>query len=270
MARTIRVISSPSKHMDAVAPTGPWSPMTQPIFADGAQLLVDRMRSMSFEVLEALWRSSLKLDRHFMDELSALDVHHGTSPAVLAFTGVEFRTMDPASWNDKAADWLQEHFRILSGLYGMLRPRDAIMPYRLEYNMELRMPCRVVAPGKTVDEPAKTLFKFWGEAVTGELEAEGGKGGVHVVNLASEEYAHAIKPWLSPDTPITTCVFLEEYALTHTDVQRGTNSKEARGTMARWMAENAVEDPEQLRDFNLGYRLDESRSSDGVLAFIKE
>ena len=53
MARTIRVISSPSKHMDAVAPTGPWSPMTQPIFADGAQLLVDRMRSMSFEVLEA-------------------------------------------------------------------------------------------------------------------------------------------------------------------------------------------------------------------------
>ena len=267
MARTIRVISSPSKSMSSVAPTGPWTPMTQPVFADGAQLLVDRMRSMSFEELEALWRSSLKLDHRFAEELAALDVHHGTSPAILAFTGVEFRTMDPLTWESGAADWLQQHFRILSGLYGMLRPCDAVMPYRLEYNMELRMPCRVTAPGKTVDEPAKTLFKFWGEAVTRELE---GEGDVHVVNLASEEYAHAIKPWLSADTPMTTCVFLEPYALDKTEVQRGTNSKEARGTMARWMAENAVEDPAQLREFNIGYRLDEARSGDGVLAFVKE
>ncbi len=270
MARTIRVISSPSKHMDAAAPAAPWSPMTQPIFADGAQLLVDRMRSMSFEELEALWRSSLKLDNRFMDELAAIDVHHGTSPAILAFTGVEFRTMDPAAWSQDAADWLQEHFRILSGLYGMLRPCDAIMPYRLEYSMGLRMPCRMTVSGATVDEPARTLFKFWGEAVTQKLEGEGGSDGIHIVNLASEEYAHAIKPFLSPDTPMMTCVFLEEYALTHTDVQRGTNSKEARGTMARWMAENAITDPADLRNFNIGYHLDESRSDNETLAFIKE
>lgn len=270
MARTIRVISSPSKRMANPAPAAPWSPTTQPLFADAAQALIDHLRALPFEELEALWRGSYKLDQTFYQELQTIDPHKGTSPAILAFTGTEYRTMDPATVNDVQASWFDEHFRILSGLFGLLRPRDAIAPYRLEFNTELAMPCRVSSAGSLIQEPAKTLFKYWGEALVPALEANAPQG-IHVVNLASEEYAHAIKPFLSDGTPITTCIFLEPYSLDHTEVQRGTNSKEARGSMARWMASNAIESVDDLRSFNLGgYRFDPDRSQDDVLAFTRD
>ena len=270
MARAIRVISSPSKRMEAAAAAAPWTPLTQPLFADGAQTLVDHLRSLPFEQLEALWRGSYTLDQTFYQELKTIDPRGGTSPAILAFTGTEYRTMDPATMSSAEASWMNDHFRIFSGLFGLLRPCDGIAPYRLEFNTELRMPCRVSASGSVVNEPAKTLFKFWGEALVPALEANA-PDGIHVVNLASEEYAHAIKPFLKDGTPMTTCVFLEPYDLDHTEVQRGTNSKEARGSMARWMASHAVSDVADLRDFNEGgYQFDPTRSSDDVLAFTRD
>lgn len=270
MTRTIRVISSPSKHMEAAVAAAPWTPTTQPVFADAAQALVDHLRALSFEELEALWRGSYKLDRAFYQELEAIDPHAGTSPAILAFAGTEYRTMDPASMTAAQASWMNDHFRILSGLFGLLRPCDGIAPYRLEFNTELRMPCRVSASGTLVQNPAKTLFKFWGEALVPALEQDA-PDGIHVVNLASQEYAHAIKPFLKDGTPMTTCVFLEPYDLDHTEVQRGTNSKEARGSMTRWMATNAIDDVNDLRDFNLGgYRFDPTRSEDDVFAFTRD
>lgn len=270
MARTIRVISSPSKSMAAAPAAAPWTPTVQPQFADAAQVLVDHLRKLPFEELEALWRGSYKLDEKFYQELEAIDPHRGTSPAILAFTGTEYRAMDPQSMSAAEAAWMNDHFRMLSGLFGLLRPCDAIAPYRLEFNTELRMPCRVAADGTMVDEPAKTLFKFWGEALVPALEQDA-PNGIHVVNLASEEYAHAIVPFLKDGTPMTTCVFLEPYSLDHTEVQRGTNSKEARGAMTRWMAQNAIEDPADLRGFGLnGYRFDPDRSDANVLAFSRD
>ena len=269
MSRTIRVISSPSKRMATAPASAPWAPTSQPLFADAAQALVDRLRTLSFEELEALWRGSYKLDQTFYQELQSIDPHAGTSPAILAFTGTEYRTMDPASMTAAQATWMNDHFRILSGLFGLLRPCDGIAPYRLEFNTELHMPCRVSASGTLVQEPAKTLFKFWGEALVPALEQDA-PDGICVVNLASEEYAHAIKPFLKDGTPMTTCVFLEPYDLDHTEVQRGTNSKEARGSMARWMATNAISSVDDLRDFNLGgYRFDPTRSATDVLAFTR-
>jgi cytoplasmic iron level regulating protein YaaA (DUF328/UPF0246 family) len=144
--------------------------------------------------------------------------------------------------------------RILSGLYGVLRPLDQMHPYRLEMGTKLANP------------RGKDLYAFWGETVTGALnEALAANGATALVNLASEEYFKSVKPKLL-NVPVIVPVF--------EDWKNGKYkiisffAKRARGMMARYAAENGITDPAQLKDFDVdGYAFDEAASKERVWVF---
>ena len=156
--------------------------------------------------------------------------------------------------SERELTWLDEHLRILSGFYGILRPLDGVVPYRLE--MQARL---------TVGD-ARDLYEFWGDALYAAL-ADGGCD--LIVNAASVEYARAVTPWVRPGGPqVLTCLFgvMRDGRLR----QPATEAKAARGTFVRWCAERGVEDPAELRDFSeRGYALSDALSTESTLVFSR-
>ena len=167
--------------------------------------------------------------------------------AVLAFMGDVYEGLDAASLSEQQLDWLQQHLRILSGLYGLLRPLDLMQAYRLEMGTRLANP------------RGANLYQFWGDIITDALNAELAKQPLpQLVNLASDEYFKSVKPKKLQATVITP-VFQ--------DLKNGHYkiisfyAKRARGLMARWAVQHAVSDAEALKGFNSeGYAFDANAS----------
>ncbi len=167
--------------------------------------------------------------------------------AVLAFMGDVYEGLDAASLSEQQLDWLQQHLRILSGLYGLLRPLDLMQAYRLEMGTRLANP------------RGANLYQFWGDIITDALNAELAKQPLpQLVNLASDEYFKSVKPKKLQATVITP-VFQ--------DLKNGHYkiisfyAKRARGLMARWAVQHAVRDAEALKGFNSeGYAFDANAS----------
>lgn len=288
--KTLRVIVSPAKKMLAGVESP--LPLSAPALLDRSRELLDALLAMDVAELQALWRVSDRLLVPCLDtlrelrerglpgekaadavfsplsssaaSLAATDaVFSLASPAILAYVGIQYQSMAPAVMDAGSLVWLADHLRIISGLYGCLRPFDAVAPYRLE--MGARMPAGLGWPGE-----ARDLYAFWGDAIAREVCAAGEcdgstargcdgaesqrSGDVQVVNLASIEYAKAVLPRLLPEVRVTTCIFAEELQ-GDKPVQRSTASKAARGSMVRWMAERGVADADELRAFDVGYRL---------------
>ena len=148
-------------------------------------------------------------------------------------------------------DYLREHLRILSGFYGLLRPFDGVTPYRLEMQAKL-------AVGGCRD-----LYRFWGDRLARQLASETD----FVLNLASKEYSKAVEPHLPGNVRFLTCTFGEWKD--GKVMEKGTQCKMARGQMVRWMAENKIEDPEDLQAFDqLGYRFHEELSAENQYVFL--
>lgn len=149
---------------------------------------------------------------------------------------------------------MAQHLRILSGFYGVLRPFDAVSPYRLE--MQAKLP---TAKGKN-------LYDFWGNSL-GELLLQ--EDSVFV-NLASEEYAKAVRPLLREQARFVTCVFAEEPEPGKL-VEKGVYVKMARGEMVRFAAETGAQSPEELCEFNrLGYSFDANLSGKDTYVFRRD
>lgn len=249
---TLRIITSPAKKMRVVdAP--PW-PVREPAFLDRAERLARALRGLSREEAQALWRCSDRLADLNYERLRHMDLSRGATAAVVAYEGIQYAHMAPEVMSEGQIAWLDGHLRILSGLYGMLRPLDGVVPYRLEMQARLGV------------DGARDLYAFWGSALYDALARECDL----VVNVASVEYARAVTPHVRPDGPqVLTCLFgvLRDGRLR----QPATEAKAARGTFVRWCAERGVERPEELAGFReRGYALDEGRSDDGTLVFVRE
>jgi len=149
-------------------------------------------------------------------------------------------------------EYIEKHLRILSGFYGILRPFDAIVPYRLEMGSKLK------------NHHVKTLYEFWGSKLADKLFSESDC----IVNLASEEYSKTISRYLQDDIKFITCVFGEK--IEEKVVEKGTLAKMARGEMVRFMAENKIEDVEDIKKFNyLNYAYAEDLSDENTYIFLK-
>lgn len=146
--------------------------------------------------------------------------------------------------------WLDAHLRILSGFYGVLRPFDAVLPYRLEMQAKLAV------------DGARDLYAFWGGRLYEALEED-----ALIVNLASEEYAKAVRPYVQPAVRFVSVRF-GEFANGRVR-QKGTFAKMARGEMVRYMAENQISDLDSLRHFDaLGLRYADALSDDSTLTYL--
>jgi cytoplasmic iron level regulating protein YaaA (DUF328/UPF0246 family) len=248
------IVLSPAKSLDLDTPPTT-DQASSPQFIDRAAELIRVLKDYSPAQVGELMSIS--------DQLAVLNVtryadwhpvHAEARQAVMSFDGDVYTGLDARSLDAGALSYVQRHVRILSGLYGVLRPLDQMHPYRLEMGTKLSTP------------RGKDLYAFWGDTVTGALnEALAANGARAVVNLASEEYFRSVRPKLL-DVPVITPVF--------EDWKNGKYkiisffAKRARGMMARYAAQQGVLDPERLKAFDVdGYAFDAGASKDRVWVF---
>ena len=157
----------------------------------------------------------------------------------------------------KDIDWAENHFRMLSGLYGLLKPRDLMQPYRLEMGTRLSNP------------RGKDLYAFWDDKLAKQINAiTVDHKDRSLINLASHEYFKSVKKDVL-DGPVITPVFKEVKAGVGKVI--GFSAKRARGMMARYMINNRLEKPEDLKSFDMdGYRYQKDQSNDNEWVFTRE
>ena len=178
--------------------------------------------------------------------------------AVLAMNGDVYEGLDAGTLDDDALGWLQDRLRILSGLYGVLRPLDLMLPYRLEMGTRLANPA------------GANLYAFWGDTLTAKLNAQlAALGSRDLVNLASDEYFKSVRPKTLAAT-VWTPVFQDSKAGGPYKVVSFW-AKRARGQMVRWLTEQRADRPEAMMDFDVdGYRYQPAASDGQKLVFRRD
>lgn len=246
----MRIILSPAKKM--VTDNDALLPRDLPALLDKADELRRWLRGLSYEELRALWRCSDAIARQNAERLAHMDLRHGLTPALLAYDGIQYAYMAPAVFEDGQLEYVQDHLRILSGFYGVLRPLDGVTPYRLEMQAKARV------------AGCANLYEFWGQRLYEEVVDHS-----HViVNLASKEYSRAIEPYLGPRDRYVSCVFGE--LVGGRVAQRGVYAKMARGEMVRYLAGIGALEPESMRGFSWSnYAFDEARSTSDTYVFVR-
>ena len=245
-------ILSPAKTLDYKRPL-PELPVTAPAFEEDAAKLAAAAAKLSAKKLSGLM--------HISDSLAQLNAERFRGfpglpqrPALYAFAGDVYTGFEVHSLEDEAVLFAQDHVRILSGLYGLLRPLDAIRPYRLEMGTKW-------APRRG------DLYAWWGSRVAEQLERDL-DGDDTVINLASKEYWGVVKGRLRADVRVIEIDFREEGP----DGPRFNTfaGKRARGMMARYVCEHRIDDPEALKSFDSdGYRYDAENSDEGRWRFMR-
>ena len=187
----MRIIISPAKKMNKDDGL-PWKELPQ--FLSKTEELAEKLQSMSRAELQKLWKCNDKITAENVERLQHMNLRGDLTPAILAYEGIQYQYMAASVFSDKEYDYIQEHLRILSGFYGLLRPFDGVVPYRLEMQAKLKT------------EAAKDLYSFWGAALAEQLFSETDC----IINLASKEYSQCISKYLTPDVRFITCVFGEE------------------------------------------------------------
>lgn len=248
-------VVSPAKKLD-FAPAAPSLDHTVPGFLDDTAELVEVAQGLSRSQLKALMQLSDKLADLNFDRFKAFSDDAepaGAKQAVLAFSGDTYTGLDAGSLDAADLAWAQDHLRILSGLYGTLRPLDLIQPYRLEMGRKL-------TNGRGED-----LYAFWDNTLAAALDDAVAKHPAQVVvNLASNEYFKAARPKAMASRVITP-VFKEVSAGASKVI--GLFAKRARGMMARYIIVNRIEDPQDLKSFTDGgytYQADQSGENEWV------
>lgn len=227
----------------------PWRDL--PVFLPKTEQLCTQLQGMSDQELKKLWKCNDSIASVNIQRLQNMDLYSRLTPAVLAYEGIQYQYMAPGVFTEQAFAYVQEHLRILSGFYGILKPFDGVTPYRLEMQAKLRV------------GECKDLYAYWGDSLARALFAETDC----IINLASKEYSVCVSKYLPETVRFITCVFGEEKD--GKVIEKGTMCKMARGEMVRFMAENQMEDPEQIKAFDrLNYRFDANRSDDKMFVFI--
>ncbi len=252
------VVISPAKKLD-------WRPVDAPAsvprLQDEAVALAEVARALCAEELGRLMHlspalSALNHDR--FQRFSAEPAPETVRPAVLGFAGDTYVGLHAASLEPEARDWARGHLRILSGLYGLLRPDDGIQEHRLE------MGTRLATPRGT------SLYDWWGARIARLLQADAkAAGAVALVNCASKEYFTAVDQ-RAMALPVITPQFLDRNEGEEARVV-SFHAKRARGAMARFMMENRLTDPADLRHFDaMGYRFRPDDSQADAPVFLRE
>ena len=244
----MKIILSPAKKMninvDTLEPTG------LPAFIDKSTEILAWLKQKSEADLKKLWKCNDKIVEQNIQRLENMDLYHQLTPAILSYEGIAYQYMAPAVFEYGHFDYVQEHLRILSAFYGSLKAMDGVTPYRLEMQ------------AKATVGNSKNLYEYWGDLLYKDVRDESGI----IINLASKEYSKCIEKYLSAEDTYITVTFCElsDGKL----VTKGTYAKMARGEMVRYMAENCIENPAEIKAFNrLGYIFRDDLSSETEYVF---
>lgn len=252
-------ILSPAKTLDFVTPPST-ERYSQPDHLEQSQQLIGILRDYSPQELSRLMGISDKLAglnaaRH--TEWRTPFTPDNAKPAAQAFQGDVYVGLGADAFSAEDNAFAQDHLRILSGLYGLLRPLDLIQPYRLEMGTPLPNPA------------GKDLYDFWKDTVTDALnQAVGNSGSAVLVNLASQEYFKVVDK-RKLDARVITPVFKDEKNGQYKIIS--FHAKKARGLMSAWMIRQRLDDPEALKDFDVaGYHFNAAMSQGDTLTFIRK
>ena len=246
----LKILISPAKKMniDSDGLQG----VSVPYFIEKAEFLRNILKSMSYEELKKLWKCNDKIAALNFERLKNMDSKNALTPAILSYDGIQYKYIAPNVFTYDQLNYINEHLIILSGLYGMLRPFDGVIPYRLEMQAKLS------------GENFKSLYDFWGSSVADILSKETDT----IINFASKEYSKVVSDNIGNNINFITCSFAQ--IINGKPVEKGTLCKMARGEMVRYMAENNIKDYKNIKNFNrMNFSYSDALSNESTFVFIK-
>lgn len=252
------IVVSPAKTLDYDTPAKT-TVFTKPDYLDKSQELINRLRQLSSLDISELMKVSTKIADLNFDRYESWDkrfTEKNAKQAVLAFKGDVYTGLDAETFTSKDFTFAQQHLRILSGLYGLLRPLDLMQPYRLEMGTRLST------------DHGKNLYEFWGSTITEGLNAQLKKIKADtLINLASNEYFKAVKP-KQLNGEIITPAFKEfkdgDYKMI------GIYAKKARGMLSRYIIKQQLSDPQDIKAFDEdGYKFSKKLSRGNTWVFSR-
>jgi uncharacterized protein len=252
------IVISPSKTLEFKGRNYPNH--TIPFFKSRISQLIDHMKTLSEKDLETLMNISPKLAALNHERYQSFQLpftSDNSRQALLAFKGDVYQGIQVEDYTDSDIQFAQAHLRILSGLYGLLRPLDLIQPYRLEMGTRLS------------GFWGKNLYEFWANAITDRInqELEHAKGANLLVNLTSNEYFKAVRPG-QMNAPVLDIHFKEKKNGALKTI--GIYAKQARGLMIDFIIKHRIQDPEKLKRFaRSGYEFDPARSTETEWTFAR-
>ncbi|WP_345891727.1 peroxide stress protein YaaA [Ruminococcus sp. OA3] len=226
--------------------------LTQPALLDKTSRICHVMKEMTLEQLEKLWHCSRKLALNNYERHQTMNLYKSLSPALLTYEGLQYQYMAPQVFTVSQWEYVIHNLRILSGFYGVLKPFDGVVPYRLEMQAPLAV------------EHSANLYEYWGSSIAETICADDDL----ILNLASHEYSKAVIPHLPGQISCITCDFKE--TVNGRLITKGTLAKMARGEMIRFLAENNITSPDGIKNFHgLNYRFQPSLSSGERYVFVR-
>ena len=247
----MKIIISPAKKMNI---DDIFEYRSKPVFFEQAEEIMNYMKNLSYDECKTIWKCSDKLAQLNYDRVVNMDLNYRLTPALFSYEGIQYQYMGARVLSRDALEYLQDNLRILSGFYGILKPLDGVVPYRLEMQ------------SKFINYKNKDLYEYWADKIANSLFEETNL----IINLASKEYSKCVEKYLknSPGTKFITCVFGEING--DKVIEKGTLAKMARGEMVRYLAQNNVCDLEGLKRFDkLGYKYSQEKSNENTYVFIK-
>ena len=253
------IVVSPAKTLDYETPAKT-KIHTVPDFLKDYQKLIKQLRDFSPHDIAELMNVSSNIAELNFDRYKSWTANFNeknAKQAVLAFKGDVYTGLDAESFSAKDFKFAQSHFRMLSGLYGLLRPLDLMKPYRLEMGTRLK------------NSRGKNLYEFWGSEITDALNKQLKKiKSEYLINLASNEYFKSVKP-KELNGEIITPAFKDYKAGQYKMI--GVYAKKARGTLSRYIIQNQLSNPEDIKDFSGdGYQFNQSLSQANNWVFTRK
>ncbi len=224
-----------------------------PAFLEKTEILLAYLKSLSYAQLKKLLACNDSIAQVNFLRYQQMDLYARPTPALLAYEGIQYQYMAPSVFTEDEFRYIQAHLRILSGFYGILRPMDGVVPYRLEMQAKLKT------------NFCKNLYDFWGDCLFRFLKAEDDT----LVNLSSGEYSKAVLPYIKNSMRVITPIFGEQ--IQGKIKEKGVYVKMARGEMVRYLAQEGATNPEIMKEFDrLGYRYHPEYSDDSTWVFLRD
>lgn len=227
---------------------------TKPMMIENSKEIISTLKKLSLEEICKIMKINEDIGKLNLDRFKKFKLDNNGNPALMSYDGIQYKNINASNMNKNDLQFANNHIRIISGLYGVVKPLDSIYPYRLEMQTKLNI------------SNSKNLYEYWNNKIykniLGDIKSDKEKV---IVNLASEEYSKIIKKYIDDDVKYITCTFKinkNNKLSTHS-----TYSKSARGKMVNYIVKNKITNFEHLKKFNSdGYSLNkEIISSDGNL-----
>lgn len=247
----MKIIISPAKKMNTETDVMECSGF--PVFMEKTEALMEYMKSLEYEEAKKMWGCSDRLARENFQRLSCMDLYKAPTPALLSYEGIQYQYMAPGVFEDRHWAFVQKHLRILSGFYGVVKPLEGVVPYRLEMQAKINL------------SSCKDLYTYWGRDIYEEISG----GSRWILNLASKEYSKSVEKFLRPGDKYITCTFGEWK--NGKIIQKGTLAKMARGEMVRFLAAEGICEPDGVKEFRgLGFSYQKELSTEENYVFLRE